>query len=178
MSTFGEMIRRARQDAVDGDWNPGAGTHDAVVVEADAFESNSGDAYAKAVLRWVKPGHDDDGRTWDHLMGFKSPTQAQISVGQLAMYGLTAEQLDDLDDIEDLARHMEGLAGTNVTVSCKLRTAGDPSSGVWTNVIGSRTGKSDIPDDQAAFALGDERRNGPAPKSAIAGEVDDDPVPY
>lgn len=180
MTNFREMMRRARADAEEGDWSPGPGTHDAIVDDADAFESNAGDVYAKTVLRYVKAGHPDDGRTWDHLMGFKTPQSAQMSAGQLALYGLTGEQLDNLDDVDDLARAMEGLEGTFVTVSCKLRTAGDPSSGVWTNIIGSRVrgpGASDVPTDQTAFALGDDRKGAPAPASAIAG-ADDDEIPF
>ena len=48
-------MRRARADAEDGDWKPDPGTHDAVVVEGDAYESGAGDVYAKTVLRLVKP---------------------------------------------------------------------------------------------------------------------------
>lgn len=172
MSNFKEMMRRARADAEEGDWSPGPGTHDATVDSGDAFESAAGDVYAKTVLRLVKPGSDDDGRTWDHLLGFKSPQQASMSASQLALYGLSAEVLDNLEDVEDLARAMAELEDTSVTVTCKQRTAGDPSSGVWTNVVGSRTGKSDIPVEQGAFSLGDARADGP--RSAIAGDVDDD----
>lgn len=168
MSNFGEMIRRARADAEEGDWSPGPGTHDAIVDSGDAFESQSGDVYAKTTLRLVKPGSDDDQKCWDHLMGFKSPQQASMSVSQLALYGLSVEVLDNLEDVEDLARAMAELEGTSVTVTCKSRAGGD---GVWTNVIGSRTGKSDVPVEQGAFTLGDAR-NGP--RNAI----DDDDVPF
>lgn len=168
MSQFKEMMRRARADAQEGDWSPEPGHHEAIVVEGDAFQSQAGDVYAKTVLRLVEPSSPDDGRTWDHLMGFKSPQQASMSVSQLALYGLSVEVLDNLEDVEDLARAMAELEGTSVTVTCKSRAGGD---GVWTNVIGSRTGKSDIPVEQGSFTLGDAR-NGP--RSAI----DDDDVPF
>jgi hypothetical protein len=164
------MMRRARADAEEGGWSPAPGAHDAIVVEGDAFESKAGDVYAKTTLQLVKPGHPDDGRTWDHLMGFKSPQQAAISAGQLSLYGIDGETLDNLDDVEDLARAMGELAALHVTVSCKKKADGD---GVWTNITGSRTGKSDVPADQSAFSLGDNRkRNQPA--SAIVGAPDDD----
>jgi len=178
MSMFGEMMRKARADAEQGDWSPGQGTHDAIVVEGTAYESKAGEPWAKTTLRYVKAGHPDDGREWTHLMGFRSPQQAAMSAGQLALYGIPGEVLDNLDDVDDLDGHMAELEGVHVTVACKLRTAGDPDSGVWTNIIGARTGKSDIPTEQGAFSLGDDRANGPAPRSAIAGEVDDDPIPY
>jgi hypothetical protein len=178
VSTFGEMMRRARADAEQGEWNPGPGTHEAIVVEGTAYESKAGEPWAKTTLRYVKAGHPDEGREWAHLMGFRSPQQAAMSAGQLALYGIPGEVLDDLDEVDDLDAHMQELEGLHVTVTCKLRTADDPSSGVWTNIIGSRTGKSDVPADQASFALGDDRKGPPAPKSAIAGEVDDDPIPY
>jgi hypothetical protein len=171
VSTFKEMMRRARADAQEGDWAPAPGTHDAIVVEGDAFESSAGDAYAKTTLRLVKPGHPDDGRSWDHLMGFKSPQQASMSAGQLSLYGISGEVMDELEDVDELAAAMAELEGVHVTVTCKARAQGD---GVWTNITGSRTGKSDIPVEQGAFALGD----GPAPpRSAIAGGDDDD-IPF
>lgn len=175
MTSFGDKMRRARHAAEASDWNPGPGTHEAIVVEGDAFESKAGDEYAKTTLRLVRPGDPDDGRTWDHLMGFGSDQQAAINAGQLAMYGIENDVLDNLDDVEDLARHMAELEGLHVTVSCKPRRDGD---GVWTSIIGSRTGKSDIPEDQASFSLGDQRRGVQPPASAIAGEVDEDPIPY
>lgn len=175
MSQFKEMMRRARADAQEGDWSPEPGHHEAIVVEGDAFQSQAGDVYAKTVLRLVEPSSPDDGRTWDHLMGFKSPQQAAMSAGQLSLYGLTGEQLDELDDVDELAAAMAELAGVHVSVTCKPRSGGD---GVWTNVTGSRTGKSDIPTDQAAFSLGDQRRSAPPPKSAIAGDVDDSDIPF
>jgi hypothetical protein len=171
-SSFKEMMRRARTDAQDGDWSPGPGAHDAIVTTGDAFESAAGDVYAKTTLRLVKPGHPDDGRTWDHLMGFKSPQQASMSAGQLALYGLDGPTLDNLDDVEDLARAMGELEGLHVTVSCKAKRDG---GGVWTNITGSRTGKSDVPDDQAAFSLGDNHKQN-QPASAILG--DDEPIPF
>ena len=57
-------MRRARRDAHEGDWAPPPGTHNAVVVEGDAFESKAGDAYAKTTLRLVAPG---DARRRPHL---------------------------------------------------------------------------------------------------------------
>jgi hypothetical protein len=89
-------------------------------------------------------------------MGFKSPQQASMSAGQLALYGLDGPTLDNLDDVEDLAAAMGELEGLHVTVSCKAKRDGD---GVWTNITGSRTGKSDVPADQAAFSLGDNRKD-------------------
>ena len=38
MTRFGDMMKRARADAEEGDWNPGPGTHDAIVDEGDAGE--------------------------------------------------------------------------------------------------------------------------------------------
>jgi len=172
MSDFKEMMRRARADAEQGDWHPKPGTHESIVDSGDAFESAAGDVYAKTTLRLVKAGDDDDGRAWDHLMGFKSPQQASMSASQLALYGLSGEVLDNLDDVDDLAAAMAELEGVSVTVTCKARAQGD---GVWTNITGSRSGKSDIPTEQAAFSLGDARGNGPA--SAIAGD-DDDEIPF
>lgn len=173
MTSFKEMMRRARSDAEEGDWAPTPGTHDAIVVEGDAFESAAGDVYAKTTLRLVESSSPDNGRTWDHLMGFKSPQQASMSAGQLSLYGLDGDTLDNLDDVDDLARAMGELEGVHVTVSCKAKRDGD---GVWTNITGSRTGKSDVPADQAAFSLGDDRK-AHVPASAIAG-VDDDPIPF
>lgn len=164
MSNFKEMMRRARADAEAGEWTPKPGTHEADVVDGDAFESRGGDPYAKTRLRLVAPGDPDDGREWDHLMGFKSPQQQAISAGQLSLYGVPAEVLDNLEDVAELAAAMAELAGIRVTVSCRSRDGG----GVWTNVTGSRTGKSDVPVDQ--LELGAPARNG--------ADVDDDDVPF
>lgn len=173
-SSFKEMMRRARTDAQDGDWSPGPGAHDAIVTTGDAFEAQSGVTYAKTRLQLVKPGSPDDGRQWDHLMGFPedNPRQQSMSAGQLALYGLDGPTLDNLDDVDDLARAMSELEGVHVTVSCKAKRDG---GGVWTNITGSRTGKSDVPDDQAAFSLGDNRKQN-QPASAILG--DDEPIPF
>jgi hypothetical protein len=172
MSQFGEMMRRARQDAQEGDWSPPPGVHKAVVVEGDAFESNAGDAYAKTTLRLVAPGSDDDGRQWDHLMGFRSPQQAQMSAAQLSLYGLSDEQLDNLEDIDDLAAHMAELAGVEVEVSCKSRANGD---GVWTNVTSSRGhGGSDVSADQTELEVG---AAGDPPRPRHDTHPDDD-VPF
>ena len=152
MTSFGEMMRRARRDAQEGDWAPEPGSHEAVVIEGDAFESRAGEPYAKTTLALRAPGNDDDGRTWDHLMGFRTPQQAQMSAGQLSLYGLSDEALDNLEDIDDLARHMAELAGVHVHVTCKSRDNGD---GVWTNITGSRDlRESDIPADQTALDVG------------------------
>ena len=153
MSTFGEMMRRARRDALEGDWAPPPGEHEAVVIEGDAFESKAGDPYAKTTLALRAPGDDDDGRTWDHLMGFRTPQQAQMSAGQLSLYGIGDEALDNLDDIGDLARHMAELAGAVVHVSCKSRNPDNLDDGVWTNITGARGHGSDVPAD--TVGLGD-----------------------
>lgn len=175
MSSFGEMMRRARRDAQEGNWSPEPGHHTAVVVEGDAFESNAGDAYAKTTLRLVKPGHPDDGKTWDHLMGFKSPQQASMSAEQLGLYGVPAATLDTLEEIDDLAAAMAELAGVEVKVSCKSRQSGD---GVWTNVTGSRTnGVADVPADQLGLDVGESARRG---RSAVGGPTygNDEDVPF
>ena len=137
-------MRRARADAEQGDWSPKPGTHKAIVDEGDAFESKAGDPYAKTTLRLVAPGTDDDGRTWDHLLGFRTPQQAAMSAGQLSVYGIPDEALDNLDDVDDLARHMAELVGLEVEVTCKSRDNGD---GVWTNVSASYPRESDVPGD-------------------------------
>ena len=171
-TAFGEMMRRARRDAQEGGWSPEPGNHEAEVVEGDAFESKLGEPYAKTTLRLVAPGAPDDGRTWDHLMGFRTPQQAQMSAGQLSLYGLTDEQLDNLEDIYDLARHMAELAGVRVHVTCKSRDNGD---GVWTNVTGSRARvpESDVPADQTGLF----EPAAPA-KPRHDTHVDDDPPPF
>lgn len=172
MSSFKEMMRRARADAEEGDWAPAPGTHKAIVVEGDAFESKMGDPYAKTVLRLVAPGDPNDGRTWDHLMSFRTPEAAQMSASQLSLYGLPGEVLDDLDDIGELADAMEGLAGVEVEVSCKSRENGD---GVWTNVTSSRprNGKPEVPADQLGLDVGK-----PPATPARTYAADDDDVPF
>jgi hypothetical protein len=169
MTHFQDMMRRAREDAEQGEWTPGPGSHDAIVVEGDAFESRAGDVYAKTTLRLVKPGHPDDGRTWDHLMGFKSPQQAAMSAAQLSLYGV--ENLDDLEGVDDLAAAMAELEGVHAQVTCKARQGGD---GVWTNITGSRTGRSDIPRQQGAFSLGDRE----AASSSSSAEDDGSDYPF
>lgn len=187
MTQFQEMMRRARRDAQEGDWAPPPGTHTAIVVEGDAFESKAGDVYAKTTLRLVAPGEDGDGRTWDHLMGFRSPQQAAMSAGQLSVYGLSDEQLDNVEDADDLAGHMGELVGITVEVSCKSRNPDDPSDGVWTNVTSSRGhGNGDVPPDtsdwltpakpeQEQAEFGDA---GAAPPPRSAAKHDADDVPY
>lgn len=146
MSRFNDMMRRARQDAVEGDWAPNPGTHQALVVEGDAFESRAGAVYAKTRLELRTPGHPDVGKHWDHLMSFATPEAQRMSVVQLGMYGFAEDEIDGLEDVEDLARHMAELVGTEVEVTCKAREGGD---GVWTNLIASRgNGSSGIHADQ------------------------------
>jgi len=181
MSTFGDMLRRARRDAAEGDWSPPPGTHNAIVVEGDAFESRAGDVYAKTRLRYVAPGEPDDGREWDHLLGFRSPQQAQMNVAQLSVYGLSDEQIDSVDDADDLARHMAELAGVEVEVSCKSRDSGD---GVWTSVNFSRGhGNGDIPADTSGLAREPDQAGlfeAPPPphKPASAAQHDADDIPF
>ena len=91
--------------------------HKAVVVEGDAFISRAGAAYAKTRLEARDPGDPDRGEQWDHLMGFGSPQQQAINAGQLSVYGLSDEAIDNLDDVDDLAREMNELVGTEVEVS-------------------------------------------------------------
>ena len=169
-------MRRARADAEQGDWSPKPGTHKAIVDEGEAFESKAGDPYAKTTLRLVAPGTDDDGRTWDHLMGFRSPQQAAMSAGQLSVYGVPDEVLDNLDDVDDLGRHMAELAGLEVEVSCKSRDNGD---GVWTNVNTSYPRESDVPGDTTGLGAGrfqqNELETGPAPAPAHDRFGDDPP---
>ena len=98
----------------------------------------------------MAPGEPDDGRKWDHLLGFRTPQQAQMNVAQLSVYGLDDEQIDDVEDADDLARHMAELAGVEVEVSCKSRDSGD---GVWTSVNFSRGhGNGDVPADTTGLA--------------------------
>lgn len=170
--SFREMMKRAREGAEEGDWSPKPGTHEALVVDGDAFEAASGVTYAKTRLRLVKSGHPDDGREWDHLMGLPddNPRQAAMSVSQLSLYGIDGDAFDAMDDVDDLAAAMAELEGVTVTVTCKSRQTGD---GVWTNVQGSRNPrKSDVPADQESFALDTAAGNG------AGADVDDDDVPF
>lgn len=159
MSSFKEMWRQGGEEE-QGDWHPPVGTHDAIVVEASAFESAAGDGYAKTVLALSAPGTADDGRQWDHLMGFKTPRGAGLSRSQLALYGV--DTTGDLENIEELDAKMAKLPGTRVTVTCKARD-GD---GVWTNITGSRSARSDVPVDVPVAATGQ------------ATSEDDDDVPF
>jgi hypothetical protein len=173
MSSFKERMARALDEAEERDWNPGAGTHDAIVDEADAFVSKAGDDIAKVMLRLVKPGSPDDGKTWAHIMTFK-PTTANMSESQLALYGVPSPR--SFDELEDFAAAMAELEGLHVTVTCKWRSAGNPADGVWTNITGSRTGESDVPADQAAFSLGDSRKDAQPARGPY--DTGDDDIPF
>ena len=167
MTQFQDMMQRARKAAEEGDWSPEPGNHDAVVVEGDAFESKAGDVYAKTRLELRTPGHPDAGKHWDHLMGFRTPQQQEMSVSQLSTYGLTDEEIDNLEDVDDLARSMAELVGTEVEVSCKARDNGD---GVWTNIQGAQSARALVPEVPAdAGGLGSPRDSKPP---------DDDDVPF
>ena len=161
MSQFGDMMRRARRDAEEGDWSPPPGTHKAVVTEGTAYESKAGEPWAKTTLRYL--GDPDDGRQWDHVMGFRSPQQAKMTAAQLSVYGVPDEVLDNLEDIDDLARHMAELAGIEIEVTCKSRNPNDPSDGVWTNITssrGHRRDNGDVPADREGLATGAVPRSG------------------
>ena len=97
MSAFREMIKRARQDAMQGDWTPKPGTHTAVVVEGEAFESKSGEPWAKTRLQLATPGDPDQGRHWDHMMGFRTPGLMDRDAMRfvLRLEGLTLNVLGD-----------------------------------------------------------------------------------
>ena len=95
-----------------------------------------------------------------------------MSAGQLSLYGLTGEVLDNLDDVDDLARAMAELEGVHVQVTCKLARR-QPATACGRTSSESRTGKSDVPVDQSAFSLGDGNGT-PAP----APVADDDEIPF
>ena len=51
MSNFGDMMRRARADAEEGDWTPAPGTHDAIVDDGRVrVQQRDRHAYAKTTL--------------------------------------------------------------------------------------------------------------------------------
>ena len=165
MGNFQDMMRRAYEDSRDVDWAPEPGTHNAVVVEGDAFEARSGVSYAKVRLELADAESPDRGKHWDSLMGFGSPQQSAITAGQLGVLGLSKDEITGSADIDELAGHMSELVGTEVEVTCKAR---DTGGGVWTTVNFARTQQrmnGDVPADRTDLE--------PAPAPA-----DDDPPPF
>ena len=102
-------------------------------------------------------------------MGFGSSQQSAITVGQLGVLGLSGEDIDGCEDVDDLAMHMGELVGTEVEVTCKAR---DTGGGVWTTVNFARTQQrmnGDVPPDKAGLD-GSDFKPAPVP--------DDDPPPF
>lgn len=148
-------------DDDDGDWSPGEGNHQAVVVGAELrHKQATGELIAIFVLE-LEGSLTDDGRRWDHPLFFTSPGAKSRAREQLSIYGIDDAELRRMTAEHQLLQAMNRLVGTRVDVICSPRDGG----GVWTQVYGA------TPPHPAEDAPADRVGQPPAP-------TEDDDIPF
>lgn len=169
--SFGDEWRSSSGSQAD-DFDPPDGPYHVKVIDASAFNARTdGRPYAKLLLQIL--GGELAGRRFEYFNGISHPVGRAIVRENLLALGLDET---GIDDIEDLSRAMWELINTVADV-----TVGHKDGYRNLSVQGSRTGRSDIPNDPApppAPPAAAQQSFASALGGGAPAKDDDDPIPF
>ena len=159
---FKDAWKRAGEPA--DDFDPPDGPHKVRVFDGGAWTTNDGREFAKATLEITEGEHK--GRRFDDFMNFNNDVGARRARENLSLYGVKAEEIEDLEDLDTAI--IERI-GTTATVEVKHSADGRFLN---VSVLTAETGESDLP-GQETFETGD-----PVGATRTGRPADDDDIPF